>query len=224
MATINTRLLQKFLIKKSNNHVLDAGCGTGAAFAYLKRFGDIVGVDLSDDALRLARLVHIGKVKKADIINLPFPSSEFEVVMCLDVLYHRWVGNYGKAIGEFHRVLKPKGLLFLREPAFNWLRGSHDMVDFTQHRFSKKEMEQILVKSGFHIKKITYANFFLFLFVLGKRVPEMFRPSRYAKSDMRAVHPLLDRALFFFLFLESKLMDVVSFPWGSSLICVAEKA
>ena len=223
MAVINTRLLQKFLIKKSRNRILDAGCGTGAAFGYLKDFGDVVGVDVSDDALTLVRSLHMGKVKKADIIDMPFSNNTFDAIVCLDVLYHRWVGDYRKAIGEFKRVLNPRGILFTREPAFNWLRGSHDRVDFTKHRFSKKEMEQELVLAGFQVKKISYANFFLFPLVLVKRIPQMLLPSRHAASDMRAVHPILDRLLFSFLLLESKLVDIVSFPWGSSLLCVAQK-
>ena len=221
MAEINTRLLKTYLPKKSNNTILDAGCGTGAAFAYLSKFGDVVGVDVSEEALRLAQ--SIGKVKKSDITSLPFADGTFDVVVCLDVLYHRWVGDWGKAIREFQRVLRPGGILLLREPAYNWMRGAHDKVDFTKHRFTKPEIERELRLNGFRVKKITYANFFLFPLVLAKRFPEMVIQKGKARSDMRSVHPVLNHMLFFMLRLESRLMSYVFLPWGSSLITIAKR-
>lgn len=221
MAEVNSALLEQYLEKKTHNMILDAGCGTGAAFHYLSQFGDVVGVDISDEALKFSRT--IGIVKKSDIIDLPFRSGQFDLVVCLDVLYHRWVGDYRKALQEFFRVLKPNGVLFLREPAYNWMRGAHDKVDFTRRRFSKPEIKRMLDRAGFRVEKITYANFILFPFVLVKRLPEMIIQFGRPTSDMRPIYPALDHILFFILRLESKFLRHVSLPWGSSLITVAQK-
>ena len=221
MTEINVLLLGTYLVKKSGNEILDAGCGTGAAFSYLSRFGNVTGVDISDEALKFART--LGRVKKSDIIDMPFSENSFEAVICLDVLYHRWVGDYKKALREFWRVLRPGGILFIREPAYNWMRGSHDKVDFTKHRFNKAEIEHEIIQAGFRIKKITYANFLLFPFVLLKRIPQMLIPTHRAVSDMQSVPPFVDRLLFTILRFEAKLMSWVSLPWGSSLLCVGQK-
>ena len=220
MAQIQTVLLKKYVTRKQNA-ILDAGCGTGAAFGFLSKFGNVTGVDVSDEALAFAR--KLGNVKKSDINSMPFGGNHFDIVTCLDVLYHRWVEDWRLALKEFNRVLKPGGILLIREPAYNWMRGSHDKVDFTKHRFIKDELEQELVKAGFKMKKTSFANFFLFPIVFLKRLPEMIIPRGKAVSDRRSVHPFVDTMLFSILRFEAKLIDVISLPWGSSLICVAQK-
>ena len=220
MAEIQTVLLKKYVTRKQNS-ILDAGCGTGAAFGFLSKFGNVTGVDLSDEALFFSQ--KLGNVKKSDIKSMPFASDHFDIVTCLDVLYHRWVEDWRLSLKEFYRVLKPGGILLIREPAYNWFRGSHDKVDFTKHRFIKDELEGELVKAGFKLKKITSANFFLFPIVFIKRLAEMIIPRGKPVSDRRSVHSLLNIMLFSILQFEAKLIKVLSLPWGSSVICVAQK-
>ena len=47
-------LVKKFATGK-NLSILDAGCGTGGLMARLNKIGKTIGVDVSDDGLRLAR-------------------------------------------------------------------------------------------------------------------------------------------------------------------------
>lgn len=222
MAEINTMLLKRFSPKNKRNKILDAGCGAGGAFFYLKKFGSIIGIDVSDDALRFAKT--LGTVKKGDIVKLPFGDATFDIVVCFDVLYHRWVGDYRKALSEFYRVLKPGGIVLIREPAYNWMRGSHDKVDFTKRRFSKSQVIEELTRASFILKKITYANCILFPLIILKRIPQMMFPSnKPPSSDIQSVHPVIEELLFSILRFESKLIGNISLPWGSSLICVAQK-
>lgn len=221
MAEINTNLLQLYAPKKSNNKILDAGCGTGSAFYYLKRFGNVVGIDVSDEALRLAK--RLGTVRKGDVTKIPFTDNIFDIVVCLDVLYHRWVEDYRKALSEFYRVLKPGGILLIREPAYNWMRGEHDEVDFTKHRFSKKELYRELTGVSFRVKKLTSANFFLFPFVFLRRFIQKTSLKNKPTSDIHAVAPAINTILYYVLKFEAKLLIFLSFPWGSSVIAVAQK-
>ena len=222
MAEINTRLLTRFAPKNKGNKILDAGCGTGGAFFYLKKFGHVIGVDVSENALRFAKT--LGTVRKGDIVKLPFRDFTFDVVVCLDVLYHRWVGDYRQALSELYRVLKPGGIVVIREPAYNWMRGGHDKVDFTKRRFSKSEVMEELTRASFGLRKVTYANCILFPLVILRRLPQMVFPSnKLPTSDIQSVHPIIDRLLFSLLRIESRLIDGMSLPWGSSLICVAQK-
>jgi len=92
-----------------------------------------------------------GKVKKGDISALPFEDSAFDVVVCLDVLYHKWV-DVKKALSEMKRVLKKNGILFIREPAFDWFKSSEDIASQTKHRFTKEELRGEL-SSSFTIMK-----------------------------------------------------------------------
>lgn len=221
MAAINSALLREYLPKNKKLKILDVGCGPGAALLYLSRFGDVTGVDLSDEALKFAR--RRGKVKKADISSLPFENGSFDAVVCLDVLYHAWVKDNNKALLEIKRVLKPGGIFLLREPAYDWFRSSEDVVDFTKHRFTKKEIKKDLSKS-FDVLKISYANFFLFPLVFIKRIPQVIGiKEKQNKSDFFSIHPIVNKILFAFVNLESKLISGINFPFGTSVVAVARK-
>lgn len=221
MAAINTKLLEKYLPKNKKLKILDVGCGPGAALLYLSRFGDVIGVDLSDEALKYAK--KRGKVIKADISSLPFENESFDLVTCLDVLYHQWVKDNKKALLEIKRVLKPGGIFFLREPAYNWFKSSEDVVDFTKHRFTKKEIEKEL-SSSFKVLKITYANFFLFPLVFMKRIPQVIGLiKKQNKSDFFNINPVFNEILFLFINFESKIIHRFNFPFGTSVVAVARK-
>lgn len=223
MTIILRRLLSVYLPIGRKRNILDAGCGTGAAFPLLKSFGTVIGVDVSEEALRFARRVG-EKTKKASVDVLPFSTESFDAVVSLDVLYHRWVKNHRKALGEYVRVLKPGGILLWREPAFNWLKSGHDLVDFTERRFTKEQMKKDLKKLPLEIKIISYVNTLLFPLVIIKRLPSIFHVEKpHAKSDIGAIPHWANRIFMNILSLESHLMLHVSLPFGSSVICVAKK-
>lgn len=221
MAAINSALLKKYLPKNKKLKILDVGCGPGAALLYLSKFGEVTGVDLSDEALKFAK--KRGKVKKADISSLPFKDASFDVVTCLDVLYHAWVKDNNRALLQINHVLKPGGIFLLREPAYDWFRSSEDIVDFTKHRFTKKEIEEELSES-FKLLKITYANCLLFPLAFIKRIPQVIGfQKKQNKSDFFGIHPLLNKVLFAFINAESKVIGNINFPFGTSVVAVARK-
>lgn len=222
MGLINNSFLKQYLPKKKKIRILDVGCGTGAAFNYLSKYGEIIGIDISDDALKYAKKK--GNVKIGSITAIPFGDSSFDLVVCLDVLYHLYVKNYREAISEMHRVLKKEGILLLREPAFDWLKSSHDVVDYTARRFVAKEIKNELERKSFKILKLTYVNFLLFPLVFLKRLPEiLFLKKKGAKSDIFPSPKVINYLLLNLLGLERSLLKVFNFPFGSSVICVAKK-
>lgn len=222
MAAIIESLLQKSLPKEKKVRILDAGCGPGAMLPILQRYGDVIGVDISDEALRYAK--KRGKVRKGDITNLDFKENTFDVVLCMDVLYHMWVKDETQALKEFQRVLKKGGVLLLREPAYNWMRGNEDRGSLTARRFSKMSIRENLTHSGFRVVKLTFANFFLFPMVLMVRTISSFKPKgKQGKSDLSILPTLINQLFYNMLRVESFLMRFTTLPFGSSLICVAKK-
>lgn len=222
MAAINKSLLNIYLPKKKPLKILDAGCGPGAMLPILSRFGDVIGVDISDEALKYGR--KRGRVMKGNILDLKFKDETFDLVICMDVLYHTWVEDELKGLNEFNRVLKKVGLLLIREPAYNWLRGREDVGSLTKRRFSKKRLEFLLTKSGFKILKTTYANFFLFPIILLLRIQSSLNPNKIqGSSDFSLPTALLNNLLLGILKFESFLIKFISLPFGSSLICVSRK-
>lgn len=220
MRAINESLLKRYLPKNKTLKILDAGCGPGAALVYLSQFGEVIGVDISEEALRFAR--KRGKVKKGDVSALPFKDATFDVVICLDVLYHQWV-DVKKALFQIKRVLKKGGILFIREPALDWFRSSEDIASQTKHRFTKEELQKEL-NNSFNILRLTYVNFLLFPFAFIKRIPEVICiKKKKGLSDLQTVPPPLNKILFLIFRLETLFLHYLNFPFGTSVICVVKK-
>jgi len=97
--------------------VLDVGCGPGSLTGKLLDIPGIrlTGVDLSPAMISLARKRYPGAQFYVDDIEwLSFPDETFDAVFCSGVLHHLPVLDM--ALAEIRRVLKPGGVLIVREP------------------------------------------------------------------------------------------------------------
>jgi hypothetical protein len=63
-------------------------------------------------------------------------------------------------------------LQLVRLPGHDWLRGAHDRLVHTRHRYSPSEVRQRLTSAGFRIEQLTWANTVLFPPAVLKRVLE----------------------------------------------------
>jgi SAM-dependent methyltransferase len=141
--------------------ILDAGCGTGYNLSWLTRYaqgGEIVGVDLSDEALRFSRQRGERPLAQATVSSLPLPSNTFDLVFSFDVLQSFSTEAAGAAFSELTRVLKPGGILFVRLPAFQWLYSGHDRAVSTVHRYTSGELAARFKEHGLTPLRFTYAN------------------------------------------------------------------
>lgn len=118
----------KHLGLKPGDRVLDLGCGEGRHVHGLHMVGglDVVGVDLDEASLEKARAglktlpIPNGdtsgqsRFETGDATNLQFEDNTFDAVICSEVLEH--LPDYGAAIAEMRRVLKPDGKLCVSVP------------------------------------------------------------------------------------------------------------
>ena len=99
----------------AGRRILDAGCGSGPLFAALRDQGAIVtGIDASTKMLELARrrLGDDADLQVADLGSpLPFPDGAFNDVIASLVLHY--LEDWGPALAELRRVLKPGGRLIV---------------------------------------------------------------------------------------------------------------
>jgi len=215
-------LLSRYMDRRGSARILDAGCGTGGMLKYLQRFGTVAGVDLAPEAIEFCRKRSITAMARASVERLPFASESFDLVVSFDVLYHQAVLNDRLALKEFHRVLRPDGLVMIRVPAYDWLRGAHDVAVHTRHRYSRGELAAKLADAGFRVRKLSHVNSLLFPVAALKRLAEGTAHS--LRPDLDLPSPILNRLLLAALEIESALLPAISFPWGLSLLAVATKA
>ncbi len=215
-------LLDLYLKNKRSNVILDAGCGTGSLMKKLKRFGNIWGIDTSSEALKLAKKNGLKKILKASVEKIPFKDNTFNAVISIDVLYHKGVSSDRKALKEFNRVLKPGGILIVKNPAHDWLRGSHDIVIHTKRRYSKGEFKDKLDGAGFEILKLSYINIFFFPWAFFKRLTENILRSK-PSSDVKYLPGRINKLLINIYNIEIKLLTKSVIPFGLSLFAIARK-
>ncbi len=104
---------------KGSIRILDVGCGTGeitSRLANLYPDAELIGIDLLDGPLRVARDRHIGlvqrmKFQQGDAYALEFADDSFDLVVCRHML--QAVPRADDIIRELVRVARPVGRLHL---------------------------------------------------------------------------------------------------------------
>jgi SAM-dependent methyltransferase len=222
MEAITRAVLDHYLYPVANRKILDAGCGTGAAMStYLADYGNVTGFDLSSLALRSCQSRKLTLLTRASVTEIPYQSSIFDLVTSFDVLYI--VTKDSVAMDEYYRVLRPGGFLLLRLPAYDWLRGQHDITVYTTRRYTVPKVNRMLENSGFRTVRLTYANTFLFPVAVAKRLLERIWPPEQDSSDLSfpvgAFNGLFKRILSF----EAPLATRIVLPFGLSVFALGQK-
>ena len=212
-------LLRRYLAPGRSYDLLDAGCGTGGTTIFLQRFGVVTGVDFSPDALSLAKSRGLKRLVRGSVSQLPFPDQRFDALTCFDVLYHRGVADVGVSLQEFRRVLRPGGIVLLREPAFDWLRGSHDIGIHTERRLTVGDLQDGMRRAGFQVLAGTYANMVLFPLAIAKRSAERWLHMDFP-ADLTVPARPVNLALEGVLALESMVAKRASLPIGLSAVAM----
>ena len=108
---------------KDGMKVLDCGCGPGIITCDIADRipnGRIVGIDVDESQVALAnqnaeaRSIRNVEFRLASVYDLPFPSGSFDAVFSHAVLEH--LRDPIKAVEEFHRLLRPGGVLGVCSP------------------------------------------------------------------------------------------------------------
>src|SRR6476659_5987301 len=199
--------------------ILDAGSGTGGLLANLRSEGWKVGIEISPDAVRLAR-TRGTRLVRGSVSALPFADASFDAVVSIDVLCHSGVEER-QAVGEAARVLRPGGLLVVQVPAFDFLRGAHDAAVWTKRRYRRGEVARILSGAGLALRRSSYRNALLFPLAAVVRLAGRRRhtPRESARSDVRPVPRVVNGFLSGVLAVERLFRH--GFPFGLSVFGVA---
>jgi SAM-dependent methyltransferase len=107
--------------KESYPVIVDVGCGQGRSFRLLKdtfHAQRLIGIDLDDENLRIARQRASDdqtqvEFLKSDCATINLPDGVADMVFCHQTFHH--LVRQEEALAEFHRILKPGGLLLFAE-------------------------------------------------------------------------------------------------------------
>lgn len=149
-------------------NVLEIGCGVGVLSSYLaKKYSwRVTGIDIDSEQIEIARREQAEneylKFVEADTTNLPsYIDDEFDLILSFDVLHH--IPDWGRAVGEIYRVLKPDGFYVLNDLAFPHFLVKNFKGLFSKHGglFTFDEFSDQLKVNNFDIVYEEKANNFL---------------------------------------------------------------
>ena len=203
--------------------VLDAGCGTGGLLRRLHAAHpdwQLTGLDFSPLAVELARARTGGEVVQGSVMTLPFPAETFDAITSCDVLCQ--ITDPAVAVREFHRCLRPGGLVLLTMPAYQWMYSYHDQQVGNLRRYSRRETGDLLRAAGYEIVRETYWNTLPFpLAVLRRKLLPPAAPT----SDVGLFPAPVEAGFNALMALEHAWLGLgAGLPFGSSVLTVARKS
>jgi phosphatidylethanolamine/phosphatidyl-N-methylethanolamine N-methyltransferase len=114
----NARRMAVEASERVGGRILEVGVGTGISLPYYSSRTSIVGIDISEPMLKVARrrvvdsqLSHVERLEVMDAEDLEFPDASFDVVVAQYVV--NTVPHPEVALDEFLRVLRPGGELVI---------------------------------------------------------------------------------------------------------------
>lgn len=125
-------------LKGDNNLILDIACGVGRD--YFKKYGKVIGIDLSYEALLEANKKYDFAIQSG-VEKMPFEENSFDYIVSSDFFGH--VRNEDKNIilKEINRILKPDGktIHIIETDSENiWFKIAHQNPDLFQKYFIEK--------------------------------------------------------------------------------------
>jgi len=210
--------------------ILDAGCGTGGNLAFLSSISSsysLEGFDLSDKAVEYSSTkAPSAEIYSGNICAPMLKGESYDIAYSMDVVCIPGWTNAKDGLKQICSALKPGGVLIINLPAYQWMYSEHDVAVHVSERFTKANVEEMVVELGLQMQSCSYRVFFLFPLVFLLRLPTILfkKKMEKAKSDLSLPSPLLNRLLSSTLKLENRLIKMgLTLPFGSSISFVASK-
>jgi SAM-dependent methyltransferase len=207
-----------------DSKILDIGCSSGILLNDLESLGfakdNLYGIDISENAIKNCHKNGIPNAFVMDAQNITL-TEKFDIIIASDNLEH--LEKETQALLNWKDLLKPNGKMYVFVPAFMSLWSYHDEVNMHYRRYTKNELKTKLAAQDLKIVKAGYWNFSLFppVYIFRKLTSKLKNKS--AESDINIGNRMVNNALLGLVSIENKLLRVVSFPFGVSTFCIAQK-
>lgn len=205
--------------------ILDIGCSSGILLDELKQDGfaveNLYGVDISPIAIENCKKNGIDNAYVMDAQDIDL-QKKFDIVIASDCLEH--LEDDKSALKNWEGLLANDGTIMVFVPAFMSLWSHHDKVNMHYRRYTLPELKTKMEGTGFRIKKASFWNFFLFVPVYIFRKFETKTKDTHQNTDGDLIEkPFGNYLLTQLINFENKLLQVVNFPFGISVFCIAKK-
>lgn len=204
---------------------LEVGCGTGFVLSGIAEAHP--GIALSGSEIFLAGLSHAAKrvpaayLMQMDARRVPF-ANEYDAIGAFDVLEH--IDEDDVVLRQLHNALNPGGVLFLTVPQHPWLWSASDEYACHVRRYTGREIERKVEKSGFELLRsssfvTTLLPAMIFSRALQKRNKAAFDP-----ANELMINPVLNRTFYSLMMVEFAGIRLgLDYPIGGSRLIVARK-
>lgn len=215
------RIIENYPVKKA----LDIGGGNGQFSKYLQSIGiKTVLLEPGNNGAKNAVDNGVLNVINGTLRDACFKESTIQSAFLLDVLEH--IEDDEAFLSEIYRILEPGGKLILTVPALQFLFSDFDLEVGHYRRYTLRELNEKLIKSGFLVDYKTY--FFSLLPIpvfIGRFVINRFKKKDHRKSTGHiSKSGMFGRFLTVLLWPEKLLMKYkVKIPIGSSCLFVVYK-
>ena len=137
-----------------------------------------------------------------------------------DVLEH--IKNDKQALNNLRKNLKPKGLILLTIPAYNYLFSKKDIILKHYRRYSFNQIKN-LVSKNFKVLRITFFNTFLFVPIALITLVLKFLKVDYIEKVENTPNKFINNLLMSIFKAELFFLKYIDFPFGVSIIIIGEK-
>lgn len=198
--------------------ILDVGCGDGLFFDKLSQFGQVHGIEATEE------LVTPSGPHRARIHIGPFdetfqPGQQFSLILMLDVLEH--MPDPVGALRKAWALLEPGGSLLVTVPAFKLLWTNHDILNHHFTRYTKTSFRRLARAAGVELEAERYLFHWLFPLKLAARIME--RVARSEPAPPRVPPRWLNRIFYRLSWIEYKTLGRMAVPLGTSLMVSGRK-
>lgn len=156
-------LIEKFMLPRAGDKILDTGCGKGLlGFFLLDKERDIEMV-FSDISPESEKYLAGFNFTRCSVTNLPFKDNYFDKIFCFHVISH--IGEAKKALEEILRVAKPGGRLMIVTPniffvlTYKLASGLRIIPKFQFDKtakwlYGRRRLARLLKKSGWRPERV----------------------------------------------------------------------
>ncbi len=215
-------VLNSFIPSKVER-ALEVGCSTGANVPLLSaKAKQITVIEMSEDAALLCTK----SAPEATVVHGMYPhvrvEGTFDLIAFFDCLEH--IEDDAGALRHAESMLAPGGFIIFTVPAFGFLWSEHDVLEGHYRRYKKRLIRSLVFRNtGLKIRRLSYFNIsFFFPVVFFRLIKNLFR-IRTESPDTKIPLPMVNTIAARLFGFERWPLRFFDFPFGISLICVAQK-